>query len=485
MSEATPSPSTSPSAVPPAMRARRAGRRLRLGALVAALACSGSASADAILHAFNWPYATVEARAAQIQSAGYRMVMVAPAYRSAGSAWWARYQPQDYRVIDHPLGDTDAFASMVAALQARGIRVYADVVLNHMANEAAQRPDLNYPGQTVLNAYAANPTRYGRIRLFGNLSYNFLSGGDFGPAQCISNYNDVYQVQNWRLCGGNGDPGLPDLVANDYVVGQQQAYLRALKGLGVKGFRIDAAKHMPLSHLNRVLTADIKSGMHVFGEIITGGGAGSGDYDNFLVPYLNGTDHAAYDFPLFSTLRGALGFGGSMRRLDNPAASGQALTGARAVTFAVTHDIPNNAGFRYAILDPVDETLAYAYLFGRDGGTPMVYSDNNESGDNRWVNAYNRADLKRMIGFHNAAQGTGMAVLASGDCYTLFRRGDLGIVGINKCGSPVNVTVNMSGSVTRWYTNYVDALGSGSTVNIQTANYTFNLPARAARMWKR
>ena len=71
MSETTPSPSTSPSAVPPAMRARRAGRRLRFGALLAALACSGSASADAILHAFNWPYATVEARAAQIQSAGY------------------------------------------------------------------------------------------------------------------------------------------------------------------------------------------------------------------------------------------------------------------------------------------------------------------------------------------------------------------------------------------------------------------------------
>jgi alpha-amylase len=480
MSYRTPHDAAPARAFPP-----RSSTRIAAAVLVASAGFCGSAQADAILHAFNWRYATVEARAAQIQAAGYRMVMVAPAYRSAGSAWWARYQPQDYRVIEHPLGDTNSFASMVAALQARGIRVYADVVLNHMANEAAQRPDLNYPGQAVLNAYAANPTRYGQIRLFGNLSYNFLSASDFGPAQCITNYNDTWQVQNWRLCGGGGDPGLPDLVANDYVVGQQQAYLRALKGLGVKGFRIDAAKHMPLSHMNRVLTADIKSGMHVFGEIITGGGAGSGDYDNFLVPYLNGTDHGAYDFPLFSTLRGALGFGGSMRRLDNPAGSGQALAGSRAVTFAVTHDIPNNSGFRYAILDPVDETLAYAYLFGRDGGTPMVYSDNNESGDNRWVNAYNRTDLKRMIGFHNAVQGTSMATLASGDCYVLFRRGDLGIVGINKCGSAVNVTVNMSGSVTRWYTNYVDALGSGSTVNIQTANYTFNLPARGARMWKR
>lgn len=449
------------------------------------LTASGTAQADVILHAFNWPYATVEARAAEIQAAGYRMVMVAPAYRSSGGAWWARYQPQDYRVIEHPLGDTDAFASMVDALAARGVRVYADVVLNHMANEAAQRPDLNYPGQAVLNAYAANSARYGQIRLFGNLSSNFLSASDFGEARCIANYADAWQVRNWRICGGGGDPGLPDLVGNDYVVGQQQAYLRALKGLGVKGFRIDAAKHMTFDHMNRVLSADIKSGMHVFGEVITNGGAGSGDYDGFLAPYLANTDHGAYDFPLFASIRNAFAPGGSMSLLVDPGAYGQALPKARAVTFAVTHDIPNNAGFRYAILDPVDEKLAYAYLLGRDGGTPMVYSDNNESGDNRWVNAYRRDDLKRMVGFHNAAQGRDMQVLSHGACHIVFRRGDLGIVGINKCGSAVNATVNMSGSVLRWNTNYTDALGSGSVVNIQSSSYTFALPARAARMWKR
>ena len=40
-------------------------------------------------------------------------------------------------------------------------------------------------------------------------------------------------------------------------------------------------------------------------------------------------------------------------------------------------------------------------------------------------------------------------------------------------------------SVTRWYAHYVDAPGSGSMVNTQTANDTFNLQARGARMWKR
>ncbi|MEQ9728846.1 hypothetical protein ABRP29_24765, partial [Pseudomonas sp. WHRI 8822A] len=94
-----------------------------------------------------------------------------------------------------------------------------------------------------------------------------------------------------------------------------------------------------------------------------------------------------------------------------------------------------------------DETLAYAYLLGRNGGVPMVYTDNNESGDNRWVNAYLRDDLRRMIGFHNGVQGSDMQVLSSSACHILFRRGSLGIVGINKCGNPVNTTVAMSGSV--------------------------------------
>ncbi|AZU11941.1 alpha-amylase [Xanthomonas phaseoli pv. phaseoli] len=471
-----------PAHAPPSLLQR--GARLLLTALVLLLT-TANAQADVILHAFNWPYATVEARAKQIADAGYRKVLVAPAYRSEGSAWWARYQPQDIRLIDNPLGDTAAFKKMVQALANNGVETYADIVFNHMANEAATRSDLNYPGSAVLSQYAANPGRYDALRLFGTLQSNFLSASDFGPAQCISNYNDAYQVRNYRICGGGSDPGLPDLIGNDWVVQQQRAYLQALKSIGVTGFRVDAAKHMTFDHLNRVFDAGIGSGVYVFGEVITGGGTGNGDYDQFLAPYLQSTPHAAYDFPLFNAVRNAFAIGASMQQLVDPAASGQALPGNRAVTFAVTHDIPNNAGFRYAILDPVDETLAYAYLIGRNGGMPMIYTDNNESGDNRWVNAYLRDDLRRMIGFHNGVQGTDMQVLSSSSCHILFRRGSLGIVGINKCGNPVTTTVGMNNSVLYWNADYVDALGSGNVVRISSSSYTFTLPARGARMWRR
>jgi alpha-amylase len=268
------------------------------------------------------------------------------------------------------------------------------------------------------------------------------------------------------------------------VVPQQQQYLTALKGLGVTGFRIDAAKHMPLTHINNVLTPTVKAGVHVFGEVITGGGAGELEHDRFLKPYLDGTDHGAYDFPLFNQIRLALGFGGSMNRLVDPGAYGQALAGNRAITFTVTHDIPNNSGFRYLILDRTDETLAYAYVLGRNGGVPLLYSDNNESGDNRWVDAYRRSDLAAMIRFHNAAHGTDMQVLSYSDCHLIFRRGNRGIVGINKCGTTVNASVGMSGSVLWWNTDYRDVL-STNIVRITSSNYTFSLPPRGARMWLR
>jgi alpha-amylase len=465
-------------------RALRASFRTLAFLALAAIAAP-AAQADAILHAFNWRYADVQARADQIRDAGYRIVLVSPAYKSEGSAWWARYQPQDFRLIHNPLGDTDAFRNMVNALQQRGIRVYADIVMNHMANEAFKRSDLNYPGSAVLSTYASNTAYYNGIRLFGDLRYNVLSGNDFGPARCIVDYNNVWEVQNYRLCGGGGDAGLPDLVGNSWVVAQQQQYLQALKNLGVKGFRIDAAKHMPASFINAVLTPTIKSGMHVFGEVITGGGAGNGEYDRFLAPYLRDTDHAAYDFPLHNQLRSAFGFGGRMSQLVDPLAFGQALQPSRAITFTITHDIPNNAGFRGLMMDPTDETLAYAYIFGRNGGVPMLYSDNNESGDNRWVNAWNRSDLKAMVRFHNTAQGTDQQVLSAGDCHLIFRRGDRGIVAINKCGNSVAVPVNMNNSVLWWNTDYRDALDSTNVVRITSGTYTFNLPPRRARMWLR
>ena len=455
-------------------------------AATAALSAPQLTYADAILHAFNWKYSDVTNNAQQIAANGFKKVLISPAMKSSGTKWWARYQPQDFRVIDSPLGNKQDLEAMIAALKTQGVEVYADVVLNHMANEASKRSDLNYPGSDVLNEYASRSHYYANQTLFGNLSQNLFSGNDFHPAGCITNWNDPGHVQYWRLCGDNGDTGLPDLDPNNWVVSQQKNYLHALKSMGIKGFRIDAVKHMSQYQIDQIFTSDITAGMHVFGEVTTSGGKGDSGYEAFLAPYLNNTDHAAYDFPLFASIRSAFSFSGGLSQLHDPQAFGQALENSRAITFTVTHDIPTNDGFRYQIMDPKDEQLAYAYVLGKDGGTPLIYSDelpDSEDKDNgRWADEWKDTTMINMLKFHNSMQGEPMTVVHSDQCTLVFKRGKAGVVGINKCGEAKSITVDTYQHEFNWNLAYKDTL-TGDTTVVTSRNHTFNIPARTARMW--
>ena len=149
-------------------------RQLWLLYAAAALLFGNNASADAILHAFDWHYDEVAAKATEIKNLGYKAVLVAPPLKSnaANCAWWQRYQPQDLRVIDHCKGNKQAFVNMINALNdtdpARKVDVYADIVLNHMANERNGATD--FPGQAAVNSYGSNSSYWNNQRLFGNLT---------------------------------------------------------------------------------------------------------------------------------------------------------------------------------------------------------------------------------------------------------------------------------------------------------------------------
>ncbi|MGB5446735.1 MAG: alpha-amylase family glycosyl hydrolase [Psychromonas sp.] len=407
---------------------------------------------DVILHAFDWPYDYVTANAKTIADLGYRSVLVSPAMKSFihedGTAWWQRYQPQDYRVIDNQLGNTQDFSDMVKALEKHGVRVYADIVFNHMANEANKRADLQYPCATDINTYADNKEKYQAQTLFGDLSEPLFREEHFVDAFGINDWKDTWQVQNGRITDGLEDPGLPKLKVCDYVIEQQQNYLKALKKLGVKGFRIDAAKHMSIEHLQRIWTKEITENMHIFGEIITDGGATKAEYELFLKPYIEKTELGAYDFPLFNTLFQAFHKDGNMESLINPYSVGNALFNFRATTFVITHDIPNNKTFQSLILDEQDEWLAYSYILGRDGGVPLIYTDLNPSqilnseGRPRWIDSWKDPRMAKMIMFHNYAHGESMIPIHADKDVIVFARGEKGIVAINKSDSPVFVELH-------------------------------------------
>ncbi|MEM1009235.1 MAG: alpha-amylase family glycosyl hydrolase, partial [Myxococcota bacterium] len=434
-------------------------------ALTQASLCTGQTSSsnrDVIVHMFNVPFAQIQKELPFLAQAGYGQIQISPPQLSNGGPWWGRYQPLDYRVIDGPLGDEQALRSLIQEAQKCGIRIIADVVLNHMANLGPDF-DLNYPPQWVRQKYQVTG-------LFGPQ--------DFKPAFCIRNWDNPTEVVNGRLCGGDGDSGLPDLdLSRSWVIETHRAYLKKLIDLGIKGFRVDAVKHMEVSYFAKVFTPDLLQGTFVFGEVI----ANQWTFDRDLKPYLEGTSMGLMDFPLQQTLKDAFGLGGSLRALVDPVRFKGALSWDRAITFIVNHDIPNNDGFRYLILDPKDEQMAYTYILGRDAGVPHIYSDLGIADgrqEDRWKQAHRAPTLVKKIGFHNAMHGTSQKVVYVNDCVLVFQRGEKGLVSINKCEN----TFAQDVQTTLTQGAYHDVLSS-QTIDVQAPTVRIQIPGRSSVMY--
>lgn len=105
-----------------------------------------------------------------------------------------------------------------------GVRIYVDIIINHMAADHAVA--LGTGGST------ADPF----ARHFPAVPYTAL---DFNPGCSIYNWNDPHEIRNCELVGlrdlDQGRPWVRDRI-NDF--------LNHLIEIGVAGFRVDAAKHM-------------------------------------------------------------------------------------------------------------------------------------------------------------------------------------------------------------------------------------------------
>jgi alpha-amylase len=431
---------------------------------------------NVILHAFNWSFSLIAERATDIAKAGYGAVLFPPPLYSDenGQAWWQVYQPKDYRLVRSHLGRKADVVKAIRALKQLGVLCYADIVFNHMANES--RDDrFQFPGKDTLDRYAQDPS-FRADQLYGDLSQGLFNEHDFHPDRNISDWTDDREVVDRELSG------LPDLVLSIAVVREQIECLQRLGELGFDGFRADAVKHLPVDHVTSVFQSKGVADKFVFGETLTF------DRDQnvkFLWPIIQDTTIACYDFPLQQTMKQAFQLGGSLRALADPAGCGNALPWYRAVTFTVTHDVPNNDGFRGMLLDPQDEYLANAYVLGRDGGVPMIYSDHGESAGShpedggRWQECWNRYDVVQMIGFHNAVQGMPQRSLWEDDGFFVFARGDKGIVAINKTDQWVSPTIRTAGLCWGTYRCQLHQ----HRMQLGGDWFQFSIPPRQAQLW--
>lgn len=392
---------------------------IRVLVALALLAHNGSSVAgDVIVHLFNYPFKSITSELKELAQSGYSYIQVSPPQLSRGdTAWFGRYQPLDYRVIESPLGNEDDLKELIREARKYKIGIIVDVVFNHMA-ALGSGYNLSFPPPWVRE-------KYGLSELF--------NANDFHSAFCIQDYNNTYEVRNGRLCDFRTEGGLPDLDPNSKVLAAQISYLKKLIDMGAKGFRFDAVKHMEPGHL-KILLDSLPPDTINFAEIITS----RFNLDRDLTPYLQASDRVGFmDFVLQETLRQAFGYNGDLTALVEPEKSQMALDKSKSIAFTVNHDFPQNDAFKFMIMDPKDEELAYAYIFARKGGTPHFYSDLGQSdglSSDRWKWAHRSPVKIAMVKFHNLLASKSEEFALSDKCLLAINRESEGVAIINKCG---------------------------------------------------
>ena len=226
----------------------------------------------AIVEMYGWSDKDIEKECEFIGKQGYLGVKVFPhheqvmsdeAFRDQLNPWYFMYQPVSYK-LDGRLGTRDDFRNMIKTCRSKGVRVYADAVINHMTYngmdlqkhrpiykfdylESEKHSTANSPFWTPYRACEINPyTKRGtNVLEYPGVPYGPM---DFHCQKEIVNYKDFDNVMFGWL------DNLADLKTESEYVRQRIAdYLTDLFSIGLSGFRLDAAKHIKPADIADIL----------------------------------------------------------------------------------------------------------------------------------------------------------------------------------------------------------------------------------------
>ncbi|MEV0095306.1 carbohydrate-binding module family 20 domain-containing protein [Streptomyces sp. NPDC050738] len=396
------------------------------GSAPAHAAPTGDKDVTAVL--FEWKFDSVaKACTDQLGPAGYGFVQVSPPQEHIqGSQWWTSYQPVSYKIAGR-LGDRTSFATMVAACHAAGVKVVADSVINHMTSGSGT---------------GTGGTSYSKYNYPG--VYSAADMDDCTAA--ISNYQDRANVQNCELVG------LADLdTGEEYVRGKIAGYLNDLLSLGVDGFRIDAAKHMPEADLANIKSRLTNSGVYWKQEAIYGAGeavspseyTGTGDVQEFR-----------YGRSLKDVFNNQ-----NLAYLKNFGEGWSFMPSGTSAVFVDNHDT-ERGGDTLNYKDGANYTLANVFMLAYPYGSPDInsgyeWTDKDAGPPNGgtvnacysdgWKCQHAWTEIASMVGFRNAARGQAVTDWwDNGGDAIAFGRGSKAYVAINHESSALTRTFQTS-----------------------------------------
>ena len=459
---------------------RRTARAVAVGALALAgvtalptapARADATASGDVIANLWSYNWDSVASECTDVlEPNGYGAVWVAPPAESLKQPdfyWWDVYQPYSYD-LNGRFGTAAQFAAMVTACHSAGVKVYTDAVINHTAAQTGT----GYHGTTITNKYDTPDWDPDDYHTSAECSDSDL---------IIDDWSNLNEIQNCELLG------LPDLeTEDDDVRSGIAAFLNKQIALGVDGFRIDAAKHIPVADLNaiwaRLDNTTAGSDPYVFQEVYTGSTPAASDY------YSSGD---VLDFTYASRLKSA--FQGNVSDLESLPSSG-VLPAANSVSFVTNHDTERN-GLHMSYKDGDTYRLANLFELAYKWATPTVYSGfewsstdqgpPNSGGfvtdtdcSNGWSCLQRDTAVTGMVKWHNAVGSEAVSNWSTKSSGVIgFGRGSGGYIALNNGSSAATYTF-ATGMADGTYANVVD--NGATTVTVSGGNATLTIPAKSA-----
>jgi pullulanase len=422
----------------------RASLGLALALAVTVSTADGQASAKnpgTFVHLFEWSWDDIADECEQfLGPKGFDAVQVSPpGEHIRGSEWWTRYQPVSYHVFSRS-GDRAEFQSMVDRCHAAGVKIYADIVINHTADK-----------ELGTGVGGSSYTRK------NHPAVPYVPGDYHGACtiQPGDYQGNADRVRKCELSTDPNKPGLPDLnTGAPSVQDKIAAYIRDLvDDLKVDGIRIDAAKHMAPADVDAILA---KAGRPwAFLEVIgvPGEAVQPAEYTDLghVTDFKYGTDIAQkFDGRDNGKLADLRTFGDSWHLVPSD----------KGVVFIDNHDRERGHGgggnLTYKSGDLYN--LANVFMLAHPQGYPKVmsgyrFSDENQgppsgggcaNGD--WVCQHHWGNIANMVAYRrfvvDACTGAGDSQVdfwwSNGDNQIAFGCADKGFVVINNEDNPLN-----------------------------------------------
>ncbi|MEW2067941.1 carbohydrate-binding module family 20 domain-containing protein [Streptomyces sp. NPDC007346] len=409
---------------------------------------------------FEWKFDSIaKACTDSLGPAGYGYVQVSPPQEHIqGGQWWTSYQPVSYKIASR-LGDRSAFSAMINTCHSAGVKVVADAVINHMsAGSGTGTGGSSYTKYDYPGLYSVNDLNHCQSE--------------------INNYNDRANVQNCELVG------LADLdTGEDYVRGKIAGYLNDLLSLGVDGFRIDAAKHMPAGDLAAIKSRLTDPNAYWKQEAIHGEGEAVSPSE-----YLGTGD--VQEFRYARSLKQVF-LNENLANLNNFGEGWGFMESGKSAVFVDNHDT-ERGGDTLSYKNGSAYTLANVFMLAWPYGSPDVHSgyefSDHDAGPpgggqvnacyaDGWKCQHDWREISSMVGFRNAARGQSVTDWwDNGGDQIAFGRGDRAYVAINHEGSSLTRTFQTSLPAG----DYCDVQsGQGVTVN-GSGQFTATLGAGTA-----